>query len=106
MRRFFHATILALVFLAAVMCPALAQNQVQSRPTPGSLPPAQTQAVARPTSATTTAAPVYVPTPAYGYPGYPPRTTRAEGYLNGVSNVVSAYGQYRIDVNQAPPTHP
>src|SRR6266536_3292057 len=101
MHRPFHDTILVLVLLAVVTRPTLAQNQVQYRPTPGSLPPAQTQAVARPTGTTPTAGPTYVSAPTYGYPGYPTIQGPVAGYYNGVANVVSSYGQYSIDVNQA-----
>ena len=47
--------------------------------------------------------PAYVPAPSYGYgyPGYPTIQGPAAGRLNGTANLVSAYGQYSIDVNQA-----
>lgn len=101
MRRFFHDATLPLVLLAVVTQPSLAQNQVQYRPTPGSLPPTQTQATARPTGTAPTTGPTYVSAPTYGYPGYPIIQGPVQGYYNGVANVVSSYGQYSIDVNQA-----
>src|SRR5260370_42284605 len=100
MRRSFPTATLAVVLLAVVARPSPAQSQVQYRPTPGGLPPAQTQAVARPTGAPVTAAPTYVPAPTYGgYPGYPTIQGPVAGQLNGVANVVSSYGQYSMDVN-------
>jgi hypothetical protein len=95
-----HPTLLAASVLAAALAqPAAAQ--VYQRPTPSNLPPTQTQAVARPSAPAAPAAPAYAPAPAYGYPGYPVVQGPVQGYYNGVSNVIGAYGQYGIDNNNA-----
>jgi hypothetical protein len=100
-RSFSHAP-LAVVLLAVATGVSPAQTQIQSRPTPGGLPPAQTQAYSQPTGGVASG-PTYVQAPSYGYgyPGYPTIQGPVAGQLNGTANVISSYGQYSMDVNQA-----
>ena len=100
MRRLTPAAVAA-ALLAAAARPAPAQ--VQYRPSPGNLPPSQTQATAQPTFVPPASpAPVPTPYPIYGgYPGYPTIQGPTAGYLNGVANVTNAYGQYQNQINQA-----
>jgi hypothetical protein len=92
-----HVTLPAALLLAGALArPAV--GQVQYRPTPANLPPAQTQAVAQPTSAAPPPAPAYAPPPPYIYQGY---QGPMNGYLTGVSSVIGAQGQYLQDYQSA-----
>src|SRR5438477_12288014 len=101
MRRPFPHAPLVVGLLAIVVGVSPAQNQIQYRPTPGGVPPPQTQSYARPTGATVVAAPTYVPAPTYGYPGYPTIQGPVAGRPNGPANATRPYGKSRKAVNPA-----